>query len=218
MSTKNLSRTVIEGGRDGYSKFSRRYSHSVERTHVNHLARELCRDSEQADDALFRPREPAYIGFADKLGPAMRWLQSQAGRPWDKVRGELFSRFDIRTTAGRHIVFDHLLPEIEDVRGWRRQRFGVSRHGTLEYYGRQRYRYDARPRLPEHEGTLRRWLGERRVIGRGERLYWLVPTPYGGFRQQHELSLEDAARFRALPHWFREPLTGLPPRVLNITK
>jgi len=27
------------------------------------------------------------------------------GRPWSKVRGELFERFDARTNAGRHIIF-----------------------------------------------------------------------------------------------------------------
>lgn len=212
MSTKNLSRTVIEGGRDRYNKFQRRHSNAVERTHAHRLERALCR-TQEPDEALFVPRQPHYRVFYDKLGPARRWLVSQAGRPWDKVRSELFARFDARTTPGRHILFDHLLDEVEahDL-SWRYARFGISRHGILEHYGRKRWPFGGRPPLPEPEPTLRAWLGARRVIEHGPRLYWLVPTLHGGFRQQHELAPEDAARFKALPHWFREPFTGPPPR------
>jgi hypothetical protein len=48
----------------------------------------------------------------------------------------------------------------------------------------------------------------RRVIERGERLYWLLATRHGGFRQHHELSAEDDQRFRALPPWFRKLFSG----------
>ncbi|HEV8245813.1 MAG TPA: hypothetical protein VGP93_08590, partial [Polyangiaceae bacterium] len=97
MATKNLARTVIEGGRARYNRFRRRHSNGVERTHAHVLERELCRACE-LDDVVFEPREHVQRGFHDKLGPARRWLCSQVGRPWDKVRGELFMRFDARTT------------------------------------------------------------------------------------------------------------------------
>src|SRR5678815_2009635 len=99
MATKNLARTVIEGGRAHYNRFQRRHSNSVERTHAHVLERELCR-AQELDDVVFEPRQHVYRGFHDKLGPARRWLRSQVGRPWDKVQSELFARFDSRTTAG----------------------------------------------------------------------------------------------------------------------
>ena len=37
MSTKNLARTVIEGGRARYNKFERRHSTAVERSHAHQL-------------------------------------------------------------------------------------------------------------------------------------------------------------------------------------
>lgn len=219
MSTKNLARTVIEGGRARYNRFERRHSNAVERTHVHQMERALCRAAE-LDDAVFEPRMVVYRSFHDKLGPAMRWLRSQVGRPWDKVRGELFTRFDTRTTAGRHILFDHLLAEVASEPGSRfsyRPCFGVSKHGLLQYRERQRrvstYRM---PCLPEPEQVLRDWLGARRVIARGSRLYWLVPTPRGAFRQQHELAPDEAERFRMLPGWFREPFVGPAPRVEGV--
>lgn len=37
--------------------------------------------------------------------------------------------------------------------------------------------------LPEPAEALEEWLAGRRVATRGSRLYWLVPTPSGSFRQ-----------------------------------
>lgn len=49
MSTKNLARTVIEGGRDHYSRFFRRHSNAVERTRTHQLERQLCSTLEPED-------------------------------------------------------------------------------------------------------------------------------------------------------------------------
>lgn len=214
MSTKNLARTVIEGGRHRHSRYFRRHTNAVERTRTHQLERQLC-SSQDPESAYFPPRAAAYRGFDDKLGPAKRWLRSQVGRPWDKVRSELFVRFDTRTTAGRHIVFDHLLEEVSPHRfaSFQRQEFWISAHGILHYrsYDRKVYARARRAQaLPEPEATLCRWLGERRVLEHGARLYWLVPTPHGAFRQHHELNEADARRFRALPAWFRERFEGAP--------
>jgi len=213
MSTKNLARTVIEGGRARYNRFDRRHSNAVDRRRTHQLAGQLCSSSDP-EQAYFPPREPVYRGFDDKLGPAWRWLRSQSGRPWDKVRSELFARFDIRTTAGRHILFDHLLDEVRTP-VWQSpyyfQEFWISPHGILRHRQNNRKRRAAARRqaaLPEPEQLLRQWLAGRRVIEQGARLYWLVPTVHGAFRQQHELSEADTQRFRALPAWFRESFQG----------
>ena len=126
----------------------------------------------------------------------------------DKIRSELMRRFDTRTTAGRHIVFCHLLRsvrlgQVEDP--WRRFDFAVDRHGILRAVKRVRPRRSAlHANLPEPKSVLLRWLGTRRVGERGVRLYWFVLTPSGGFRQASPLDDAEAARFRALPGWFRE--------------
>ena len=217
MSTKNLARTVIEGGRHRYSKFTRRHANAVERAHTHQLERELC-STKDPETALFPRRDPAGRGFDDKLGPAKRWLHSQVGRPWDKVRSDLFARFDTRTTAGRHIVFDHLLEEVrvEIGRFHRFQEFWISTHGILQHRTYERKRWAAAQqtrRLPEPDSVLRQWLDGRRVIEHGSRLYWLVPTLHGGFRQHHQLDEPNAQRFRALPRWFREQFAGPPARL-----
>src|SRR5262245_32814527 len=104
MSTKYLARTVIEGGRARYNRYERRHSNSSERRKETVVSTQLLR-SEEPGMAVYPVRKVVYKGFRDKLSPAERWLESQVGRPWSKVRSELFARFDTRTTAGRHIVF-----------------------------------------------------------------------------------------------------------------
>jgi hypothetical protein len=205
MSTKNLARTVIEGGRTRWSRDYRRALNVKERARQREaLGRLAVGDDPEA--LVVPPPRNAGRGFDDKLGPARRWLTSQIGRPWNLVRGELLRRFDTRTTAGRHIVFCHMLPWVEDDEGnpgWKP--FLVDRHGFLRAAPpRALWRSPhARAPLPRDERALMAWLAGRRVGARGPALFWFAPTAAGGYRQHHRLADDDAALWRALPDWFR---------------
>jgi len=129
MATKNLSRTVIEGGRSPGNTWERRESNRVQRSITRRVSGALVSGAD-ADFTVYPVRKVVWRSFADKLGPANRWLASQVGRPWNKARSEIFARFDVRTTPGRHIVFDHLLPEVEGTRRFRKD-FVVDRSGIL---------------------------------------------------------------------------------------
>jgi hypothetical protein len=138
MSTKNLARTVIEGGRSHAYQVTRRHSNASERARERVTSHRLL-TAIDLDDADYRPRAKVYRWFSDKLGPAGRFLTSQVGRPWSKVRSELAARFDTRTTAGRHILFDHILPSVYKGFGLgRRYRFFVDSHGILRSEKRRR--------------------------------------------------------------------------------
>lgn len=114
MSTKNLARTVIEGGRYGGNKWDRRNSSAEERVRVRAYCKRVLNDPEIAEEEDVEERQSVGKGFTDKLGPMYRWMDAQIGRPWSEVRSEVFQKFDTRTTAGRHITFDHLLREVVD--------------------------------------------------------------------------------------------------------
>jgi hypothetical protein len=132
MSTKNLARTIIEGGRSRWSKHYRRHSLRSHRAAESTLLRSFDPVAD-GDAVVFRHRRGAHTGFRDKLSPACRWLDRQVGRPWNLVRSELLQRFDTRTTPGRHIMFCHVLPAVEHDRfGCRRHRFRVDIHGLLQ--------------------------------------------------------------------------------------
>src|SRR4051812_1474335 len=106
MATKNISRTVIEGGRRHYNSYARRASNSDHRAAERVFLRRIVLDPNGALEPI---RAHVAKDFYDKLAPAERWMRRQVGRPWNKIYAEIRARFDIRTTAGRHIVFDHML-------------------------------------------------------------------------------------------------------------
>ncbi len=112
MSTKNLSRTVIEGGRRNV--YERRKTskdlRAAERAYLTKVRHDVENWDEEAEPDL----QPEGKEFSDKLSPMYRWLDSKVGESWADVRSAVFNTFDTRTTAGRHITFDHLLREVVD--------------------------------------------------------------------------------------------------------
>ena len=200
MATKDLSRTVIEGGRAGFNRWERRRSHRTVRAQERLALGGGC----DWDDVVIARRPPVRRAFADKLAPAERYLAAQVGRPWSKVRSDLFARFDTRTTAGRHILFDHLLRDVKvgEQHGWPGSfEFEVDRHGLLRRVARP-----ARPRHVWHYPHRQwlEWLGARRIGCRGAVRFWFVPTAHERLRQGARLSAEENAYWSGLPEWFRQ--------------
>jgi hypothetical protein len=148
---RDLSRTVIEGGR--CNSHQRRASHGTASS-----------------------RGPRVLkSFRDKLGPAKRWLGSQVGRPWVKVYSELCSRFDTRTVAGRHVVHDHMLEWVwqGDVADRARGEFFVDRYGILrrdDFYGAS---------LWQVRKQVLTWTRDRRAVKTFSGWWWFRRAPVG---------------------------------------
>jgi hypothetical protein len=202
MSTKNLSRTVIEGGRYKGNKWDRYQSHAEERAQVKNYLRDVIQDLENYEEYDPEGQRHVYKGFRDKLNPMYRWIEAQVGRPWSEVRSEIFQKFDTRTTAGRHITFDHLLssivetdsgfdergcivnPDIETLEArkyhyGRRHEYYVNEAGILskpdENY-REWRRNRSRRFTKESYLKVEEWLGNRIISEKGGRLYWHLPS------------------------------------------
>lgn len=215
MATKNLARTAIEGGRCGHYKMEVAARAAGERAATRAFLDRVARDPEDAE-ALADPRRiPVRVCFSDKLAPVYRYLDANCGRPWTNVREEMFQRFDIRTTAGRHIIFDHVLPDVEARDRWW-HRYSIDRHGMLRKMPRRQYPkyewFDERPAL--------RWLGDRRITRAGDRLMWWVPSKRIQRRQDGQivtrwravglLDAKDERYVRGLPDKTREKLIAGP--------
>jgi len=71
MARKNLARTVVEGGRDTYSKLYRKLRNRSERR---------LRFDLEGDVMYGQERVGGSRGFADRLAPLERWLGSNVGR------------------------------------------------------------------------------------------------------------------------------------------
>jgi hypothetical protein len=130
-------------------------------------------------------------GFTDKLSPMYRWLSSQVGRPWDEVRSDVAKTFDTRTTAGRHIVHDHLLRSVEVTPDLRYGRYYYGPEDYTQSYSRYDFYVDVDGILREKTVIRRRntekvpafntaqianWLSGR-VVGKvGNKYFWFIPA------------------------------------------
>jgi hypothetical protein len=128
MATRNLARTVVEGGRSSDSKMYRRARSRRERR--------LRFDEEGNVFGKVRPAEGR--GFADRLAPLERWLGRHLGRGWSNVYKEFCERHDRRTMKGWHLG-DHLLVMVDQGR-FPGGPFFVDRRGILRERPRRRKR------------------------------------------------------------------------------
>jgi hypothetical protein len=70
-------------------------------------------DEDVADPGILAlNRKTPRKAFSDRLGPLRRYLETQIGRPWNKIEGEFRKALDTRTVIGRHL-WDHALREVE---------------------------------------------------------------------------------------------------------
>lgn len=189
MATKNLSRTAIEGGRVHHTREEEREFTRSERAQTRKHLHVVKNDLEAAyEKAEPRRKEQFYKEFDDKLGPVYKFLDSRCGRNWDKVRSEIAKKFDGRTTAGRHILYNHIIDNICGARG-EHDGQAASKYGQLRYHRyiidgqnrlqknpayRSRHRY--RPEANPDWEAVGKWLENRRVERCGEKFVWLVPT------------------------------------------
>lgn len=200
MAKKNLSRSALEGGRNNSNKYERRQSHIQERRATRDFCNKVKIDPELALDEDPEERKIVSKEFTDKLNPMYRWLESKVGQKWSDIRSEVFEKFDIRTTAGRHILFDHLLSSVIDTLS------GFDRYGNLVdpaesklenkkkkyYFSRawQDYYVDKNDILfkIEHKKSsflkiseqecleLGNWLNGQMILEKGGILYWCSPN------------------------------------------
>lgn len=182
MSKKNLSRSAIEGGRTKSNKDDRAQSNRKQRASEREFINRVKVNDEYGDDRQVNARRKVYKEFDDKLGPLYRWLRSHVGQPWDEVRSKAVKTYDSRTTAGRHILYDHLFSSVQvvpepDVR-WQYRDFYVDTDGVLRLGERNRWnrRAESRARLAVYsrisDKALYEWAAGRRVIDYGAAQFW----------------------------------------------
>ena len=79
MATKNLVRSMIEGGRTSHNRRSRRLSHGPARANVGSVSAALGSGAD-AHFTIYPARKLVWRRFNEWLGPAECWLASQVGR------------------------------------------------------------------------------------------------------------------------------------------
>lgn len=161
MSKKNIARSALEGGRAGHNKSDRYQSNAEVRQSERDFLKAVTIDPSLADEEDIDTRTHVYKAFTDKLSPMHKWLAAQVDRPWSDVRKEVFEKFDIRTTSGRHITFDHLLNEvIETISGFDDRGYMYNPNIVMEQKTENKSFYNPKYFVDEND-ILRKTTGER---------------------------------------------------------
>lgn len=181
MSTKNLGRTAIEGGRIGRYKNSVRKKERSFRTANRIFNGRAVNDAEAFEEGatpVLRPKSKRG-NQTDKLGPIYDMLDGMVGRPWAKVFSEICEKFDSRTLAGRHVLFDHILgevdphPHVQNASKWRYNfhlTYFVDDHGIFRKWPKQRYIQNSITR--KYAESIVKWLDGRALIQDGQKIFW----------------------------------------------
>lgn len=177
MATKNISRSIIEGGRASSSKYDRRQSNQTHRIETRTLLH-IARTGDDPEGLVMPKREPVRKEFADKLAPVYRWMRSHVGQRWADVYSKLRRTFDTRTTAGRHIIFDHVLSDVSFSDADHKVRPGtflVDSEGLLQISPGHHRWPTHRDRNHVTDKAMHVWADGRRVADYGVSLFWMVP-------------------------------------------
>lgn len=180
MTTKNLSRTVIEGGRHNTRE---RYESNRKYRAQNRAFTQKATRLVDPDDAEAAPlRRPVDPERSDKLSPTRRWLETKVGMRWSRVFSELTRKFDTRTIAGRHVVYDHILRDIVmNMSDWRHFSEGMTFSSYVSYYldeNRVLCKVLIKSTRPHYSSRkdVHKWAAGRRIANYGTSLFWMVPT------------------------------------------
>jgi hypothetical protein len=187
MSTKDISRSAVEGGRYSYNKYERNESHRHERSRAKAWIDKVRVDDEIAEGSDPVPRNKVHKGFTDNLGPCYGWLASRCGERWDDVRSSLAGTFDTRKLSAWHIVNQHMLTEVEGagttsdaLNRYSSQRFWIDDDGLLQDRGKRYYRRSAKAVYTgPSEAAVLAYADGRKVISGlyGDTLWWALGGP-----------------------------------------
>jgi len=207
VSTKNLSRTIIEGGRAARNQYDRKKSSQKLRAAHRRLGTEA-KSLIDTDELGVNPKRcKVYKNFDDKLGAVHRWVKKQVGKKWDDVYSELSKRFDRRTVAGNHVIEDHILNSItvsifhkdHNYKYPQKDHIYVDEDGILRNKGTGKRRNN-----PDYvsERELVKWKGDNRIHRTGDQFFWMVPV---------NTPLSQCTSYSCLrPHQMGEVLVSVP--------
>jgi hypothetical protein len=172
MSSKRISKTVIEPARTNSYKYSTKTSTRNERRATNDALHDMLFDEELIEGEVLPKRRPERIAQNDKLNPLKRWIRSHVGQKWDDIYSKMRKTFDFRTIPGLHVV-GHLLdyvdrPSSPILRYWTPE-FFVDEGGVLRHQPKpKKLKFVQGPKQSE----VIKWFGNRLVKQEGADLWW----------------------------------------------
>jgi hypothetical protein len=195
MSTKDISRTVIEPGRIKDFKVESKISTRKQRRKLSSAA--IKHDADIVDKVSPK-RDHVHVEQRDKLGPLKRWLRSHVGEPWNDVNSKLRTKFDFRSITGLHIVghaFDYVDRPETPPRRYYQPPFFVDNDGIL---CERKKKPKKKRKKYKTTKEFRAWVGDRRIRLYSGKLWWFTvkETVYGWRRCRHGSACPNVLRGR----------------------
>lgn len=234
MSTKKLSRTIVEGGQKRFEKFDRNYQHRSMRSKERQYLQKVKNDPEYCLDNDIKDVRVVIKNFNDRLAPLDRKLEQSIGRKWDDVWSELNKEFDSRTIKGWHLLYGHVLPLFNPRYFSFYKEYILDENGIIcknnnDYLQWKKELIEKRLWFKQNSKNLITWVGNKKIryvdgvlywfvcdadkniklqIDRGSFSYTLDFSIWSGdkkyFRKDRKLDKEEVNYFRALPEFIRE--------------
>lgn len=181
MATRDLARTIIEGGQcKQHAKAPRRDAKRSERMNIRAYLRNCARDRGWDEGHVCPERETVGACSADRTAALRRWMEQYVGRSWDEAYAAVVRTHDRRTTKGRHLIEGHFRArdfarqestpkETYETPSW----FAVDADGTVISCPRQSPKRKSEPKITP---DIVAWLAGRKIARRGATYFWLVPV------------------------------------------
>jgi hypothetical protein len=175
MSTKRLSRTIIEGGKRGFDKHERKLQIQKNRR----AGRDFCQTYSDENDTelLHRKGKHYYREFNDCLSPLRKFIEAHVGQPWNDVWSKLCSMADRGNIRGWHFL-DHAKAMLFNATGAKESYWGlyIDDEGILRDKPIKRHNRSNFKKEREMEHLYYRWWGDRRVRMIGTIYFWFDPV------------------------------------------
>lgn len=227
MSTRKLSRSIVEGGRANRSE--RRAEIKSERAEQKAFLAKCVLDPEYSDEDFITEMRPVRKEFNDRFGAFTRYIDSNIGRSWNNVYSELKEKFSEESMKDWHMML-HMKQSI-DIHGEYKVGFYwptyyVDSDHILRKRKKEKFKFKA-DLSQERANDIVRWLDKRFIHMVDGVLYWYVRenreetvqvTAYYAriaysiysnnsyAREDGRLTPEEVNYFRALPERVREKL------------
>lgn len=174
MSTKRLSRTIIERGKRGSDKEERKQQIIKSRRKARNFCTTYCEDKVEP----FYEARHYYRKFGVRLAALHKFLEAHVGEPWDKIYSKLCAIRSRNTIQGHHFI-EHVKGLVFTSTGAHRDdRFSYGFYiedGILYFNGRWR-----RPKYSRLSEEIAKryedWIGDRKIKLVGSKYFWYDPV------------------------------------------
>lgn len=174
MSTKRLSRTIIERGKRGSDKEERRQQIIKSRQKARIFCATYCEDKIEP----FYEARHYYREFGDRLAALYKFLEANVGKPWNDVFSKLCAIRSRKTIQGHHFI--------EHAKGLVFTSTGAHHDARFSYgfyiedgilYFNERWRRPKYSRLSkEISKRYEDWIGNRKIRLVGSKYFWCEPV------------------------------------------